>query len=141
MDLSHRACLIAALALAISACSRPAPPPQADTDGDAATTETAAAPAQLPPPDVMARMGTAELHLQCGEHRVHFSRLDDRFSLRVGDESFPLQPAESTMGARFEATTDPTTTFWEFDGSALVVLRGEELPECIPSLPVETPQN
>lgn len=68
--------------------------------------------------------------LMCGDTTVRFGMRDVRPLLQVGDEEFALRKVESASGAKYEAEDDPGTSFWSKGETALVTLRGTQLPEC-----------
>ncbi len=68
--------------------------------------------------------------LVCGDITVRFGMRDERPVLQVADEEFTLRQVESASGAKYEAEGDPSTGFWSKGETALVTLRGKQLPEC-----------
>lgn len=73
---------------------------------------------------------------QCGDRTVTLvSEARDRMRMTVGDESFDLYPVPAASGAKYEAAGDPSTVFWTKGERALLELRGERAPECLPLAP------
>jgi uncharacterized lipoprotein YbaY len=73
--------------------------------------------------------------LRCGKQEVSFGVLNDSMHLIAGDDSFALRPVPGGEGRRYEATTDPTTSFTVVGERAILVLRGHTHPECVPVAP------
>lgn len=68
--------------------------------------------------------------LTCGDVTARFGMRDDRPILQVAEEEFALVEVPSASGAKYEAEGDPTTIFWSKGDSAMISLRGSDLPEC-----------
>jgi putative lipoprotein len=69
--------------------------------------------------------------MQCGDQRVTLGMLDDTLQLTVGEARFALRPAEAASGAKYEAVGDPSTTFWSKGDRAMLVVKGQNYPECV----------
>jgi heat shock protein HslJ/membrane-bound inhibitor of C-type lysozyme len=76
---------------------------------------------------------------RCGEASIIFGVLGERARMVAGGEVFDLKPVVSASGARYRAVDGTETGFWSKGESALVTVRGKELPECLavrePELP------
>lgn len=70
------------------------------------------------------------LRFQCGDQRVSVQRLGDRTVLTTESGMFDLYRVEVASGAKYEAFTDASTTFWSKAGRATVAIRGKPYPEC-----------
>lgn len=73
--------------------------------------------------------------MRCGETTIAIAFADDQAHLRIDGETLVLHPARSASGARFEAPGDPDTFFWSQGNEALVGVRGNRLPACVPAVP------
>lgn len=71
--------------------------------------------------------------LRCGRTSAELGFPKEGARLRIGREVFDLAQVPAASGARFEATSDQGTTVWTRGDTALITLRGRELPECVPS--------
>ncbi len=76
--------------------------------------------------------------LHCGQLQISAGYEGEDLVLQAGTERHRMLPVESESGARFEAEGDPSTRFSTRGANALLTLRGQPLPECVPpgSLPV-----
>jgi heat shock protein HslJ/uncharacterized lipoprotein YbaY len=68
--------------------------------------------------------------LQCGDQQITADFSQKTLRLTVGQEQFELHPVRSASGARYAATGDPSTTYWNKGDRTLITLRGQSLPEC-----------
>lgn len=69
---------------------------------------------------------------QCGELRITVTTAGEGIELVAGDETFRMQPVVSASGAKYALPDDPSTSFWSRGGNALLEIRGETWPECMP---------
>src|SRR5262249_32884596 len=67
----------------------------------------------------------------CGGEQVEFDLVGDRQILRARGSDYSLTQAPSASGARYVAIGAPETSFWSKGESAMVVITGETLPECV----------
>lgn len=72
--------------------------------------------------------------LRCGRTEVELGFIDQIARLRIGREVYDMDPVESASGARFASQRDPDTWVWTHGDTAMISLRGRELPECVPSV-------
>ncbi len=80
--------------------------------------------------------------LRCGRTEVELGFIDQNARLRLGREVFDLIPAPAGSGTLFMSESVPQTYILLDGNTALLSLRGRELPECLPStgpefLPIE----
>jgi putative lipoprotein len=68
--------------------------------------------------------------LLCGDVSARFGVEDDRATLEVGGERFPMTRTRTASGARYEAEDDPQTFVWQKGEEATVEVRGTALPPC-----------
>ena len=74
--------------------------------------------------------------MDCGGTTVDLSFAATEARLRAGAETFDLRTVTSGSGARYSDGQTPETLLWTKGNRALVTLRGRDLPECQPALPV-----
>jgi heat shock protein HslJ len=74
--------------------------------------------------------------MDCGGTLVDLSFAGTRARLRAGAETFDLDTVMSGSGARYSDGKTPETILWTKGNWASVTLRGQDLPECQPALPV-----
>lgn len=70
---------------------------------------------------------------QCGGLRITVNPVGDNLQVRVGEELFLMQPVVSASGAKYGLPDDPSTSFWSKGETALLEIRGETWPECLPA--------
>lgn len=70
--------------------------------------------------------------MDCGGTAVEIGFIGEGARLRSGGESFDLTSANSASGARYSDGASPETAFWSKGNTALVTLKGVDLPECMP---------
>lgn len=91
----------------------------------------ASAPGGAPTPQEASEVRQSfALRYLCGSRAVTVGFVADRMEMRVASERFALRSVPAASGAKFEAESDPATTFWSRGERAMVTLRGEALPEC-----------
>lgn len=91
----------------------------------------ASAPGGAPTPSEASEVRQSfALRYLCGSRAVTVGFVADRMEMRVASERFALRSVPAASGAKFEAESDPATTFWSRGERAMVTLRGEALPEC-----------
>jgi heat shock protein HslJ len=74
--------------------------------------------------------------MECGGTLVDLSFAGTRARLRAGAETFDLDTVMSGSGARYSDGKTPETILWTKGNWASVTLRGQDLAECQPALPV-----
>jgi membrane-bound inhibitor of C-type lysozyme len=77
---------------------------------------------------VVAAAGNVRFH--CGDQRISVSRVEDRTVLNTDAGTFDLRPVQSASGAKYEAFTDASTTFWNKGDRGTLTIRGKSYPEC-----------
>ncbi len=70
--------------------------------------------------------------MNCGGTMVEVGFPGEAARLRVGAEVFDLAPVATGSGARYSDGASPETAVWSKGNSALVTLKGTDLPECVP---------
>jgi heat shock protein HslJ len=68
--------------------------------------------------------------LRCGNREIVVEYLQDALVLTIGRETFIMHPVKAASGAKYVADNDPATTFWSKGDRALLVWKGQALPEC-----------
>lgn len=68
--------------------------------------------------------------LLCGSSEVVVEYGHHTLLLTIDRDTIVLQPVRSASGAKYVADTDPKTTFWSKGDRAVLVLKGQSLPEC-----------
>jgi heat shock protein HslJ/uncharacterized lipoprotein YbaY/membrane-bound inhibitor of C-type lysozyme len=71
----------------------------------------------------------------CGDLRITVSALGEDLQVRVGEELFRMRPVVSASGAKYALPDDPSTAFWSKGDTALLEIRGQAWPECVPVRP------
>jgi len=71
--------------------------------------------------------------LDCGELRIVVSALGEDLQVRAGEELFRMRPVVSASGAKYAVPDDPSTSFWSRGDNALLEIRGQTFPECVPA--------
>ena len=69
----------------------------------------------------------------CGELRIAVTPLGEDLQVSAGDERFLMRPVVSASGARYALPDDPSTSFWSKGENALLEIRGQAWPECVPA--------
>lgn len=70
--------------------------------------------------------------LECGQLQISAGYEDTDLILQVAGDRYRMLPVRSASGARFEAEGDPSTRFFSKGENALLILRGQPYPECVP---------
>jgi membrane-bound inhibitor of C-type lysozyme len=76
-------------------------------------------------------MAAGALRFRCGDQQVTVQQVGDRTVLTTESGTFDLHRVEAASGARFEAFTDGSTTFWSKGDRATLAIRGKSYPECL----------
>jgi heat shock protein HslJ/uncharacterized lipoprotein YbaY len=82
---------------------------------------------------LQARHYVSPVRLRCGEQFVSVAYSQDPVRMIVGGEAFELRAVPAASGAKYEASSDPSTTLWNKGASSRVVVRGKAYPECSPA--------
>lgn len=77
--------------------------------------------------------------LRCGDLRLRVGFFEDRAVLETDAGRLILSQVPAASGAKFEDPSDPDTFYWSRGDTALVSLRGEQMPECV-AVPPEPDQ-
>ncbi len=88
--------------------------------------------AGMAPPDT-ATAPVADLKFVCGDQRISFSHVGERAVLTTSSGSFDLRPVTTASGAKYQAVTDSTTSFWNKGDRGTLVIKGTSYPECTPA--------
>jgi membrane-bound inhibitor of C-type lysozyme len=85
-----------------------------------------------PPPESTAAP-VADLKFVCGDQKISFSHVGERAVLTTSSGSFDLRPVTTASGAKYQAVTDSTTSFWNKGDRGTLVIKGTSYPECTPA--------
>jgi membrane-bound inhibitor of C-type lysozyme len=71
-----------------------------------------------------------DLRFHCGDQRITLGQSRDRTVLTTDAGTFDLRRVEAASGAKYEAFSDDSTTFWSRGDRATLTIRGKSYPEC-----------
>lgn len=79
--------------------------------------------------DTLAAAAT-DMRFRCGNQSVTLGHIGDRTVLTTDAGTFDLRLVKSGSGAKYEAYTDASTTFWNKGDRAMLAIKGKPYPEC-----------
>ena len=79
---------------------------------------------------VQVRLRTFATIYECGDTRVSVEFPGGTMRMTVGLQEFEMKRLDAGSGARYEAISDPGTSFWADGEGAMLVLKGRTYPEC-----------
>ena len=79
--------------------------------------------------DTLAAAAT-DMRFRCGDQSVTLGHIGDRTVLTTDVGTFDVRLVKSGSGAKYEAYTDASTTFWNKGDRAMLAIKGKPYPEC-----------
>jgi heat shock protein HslJ/membrane-bound inhibitor of C-type lysozyme len=90
----------------------------------------AACSAPVAPPAAPGAAAPLTTVYNCGGRRALVTTTPETARVQIDNQSFDLKLTRSASGARYEASGEAGTVFWNKGERALLTVRGRELPEC-----------
>ncbi|HEY1096642.1 MAG TPA: META domain-containing protein [Alphaproteobacteria bacterium] len=73
----------------------------------------------------------------CGDQRVTFTANDHTGDLQIANTAYAMQQVVAASGAKYENLGDSSTVFWSKGTNALLIVKGQDYPQCKQTAPVQ----